>query len=140
MVTREELEQIVAHLLEEMRSGGLPVIGGASTFGPAQSVATSCNCDGRCGCDARCGCNAKEGCACNARCPCDGKAAPAKSSWVINPDPTRSRVFVTLNSSESPDEMLQALRNVRAGIAAQAVLEVEGPQNPPPASLTSPSE
>jgi hypothetical protein len=119
-VTRDEAQILALELVKELRREGSLAIAGASVFDPGP-VTTGCTCDGKCGCNERCGCQDKQGCSCNERCPCDAKAAPAKAAWVINPDPTTSRAYVALDVAGSADDVVRALRTIRAGLRAQGL-------------------
>src|SRR4051794_21115079 len=93
----EELHRLALEILAEMRRGGPLAVGGALVFGSADPP--PCPCDMNGGCNSVCGCNTKEGCGCNERCPCNARTVPARSEWVINPDPTKSRVYLALDAS-----------------------------------------
>lgn len=120
-MTQQELEQLAKRLIAELRAGEKLAIAGSVTA-TGLATGTSCTCDGRCTCNGNCSCNSKGDCGCNTNCPCDSKSVPSEVQWFIDPDPTAWKAITILNAAGDGHEMLEALKNIRAG------LKVQGPK------------
>lgn len=118
-MNREELLSLALEVLTELRREGPLAIGGASVVSTGGPIVTGCQCDMRCPCNEKCTCHGKDGCGCHDRCPCNGREVPARAEWVINPDPSESRVRLTLDASGPVETIVETLRKVRLGMRAQ---------------------